>query len=299
MTDAPAEETTDVAAGFAAMMSQAAETAAGSEGDAPYGTTRDRVTGELRPKKAAGRPRRSPTVDELKQQREAAGDEQPPEGRQRDRAPDNKARKARGSSRKKAEDAPKTGPEWHEGQIARGVNKLYRKAGRLVRVGDQTIGQALIDITRKDEPDDVTVGEAWEDIARTNPRIRKFLLKCIAGGAWGQLLMAHAPVLLAILMKDAIRRHIPFGKLFEAFLASDTEEGGDGSSAADGTPFEGMQMPDMATLMEAAGQLVQQQMGAQGPNGSPRAARPPDLPPGFAERFAGFSPAAPPASNGE
>jgi len=299
MTDAPAEETTDVAAGFAAMMSQAAETAASEQGDAPYGTTRDRVTGELRPKKAAGRPRRSPTVDELKEQRAAAGDQEAPEGRQRDRAPDNKARKARGSSGKKAEDAPKTGPEWHEGQIARGVNKLYRKAGRIVRVGDQTIGQALIDITRKDEPDDTTVGEAWEDIARTNPRIRKFLLKCIAGGAWGQLVMAHAPVLLAILMKDAIRRHIPFNKLLTAFLEPDSEQDGSGSPEGEEAPFGGMQMPDMATLMEAAQGLVSQQMAAAGPNGSPRAARPPDLPPGFAERFAGFSPAAPPASNGE
>lgn len=83
----------------------------------------------------------------------------------------------------------------------------------MIRVADADIGQALIDITRKDDPEDVTVGEAWEQLARANPRIRRFLLRLIAGGAVGQLFMCHAPVLMAVLMKESVRKHIPFPRL--------------------------------------------------------------------------------------
>jgi hypothetical protein len=260
-------ETLDPAAGFAALMSKAAEQAGPAE-EAPFGYTRDEATGELRPKKAQGRPRKSPTLDELKAQKEAAAAETAAAAKPEDRAPS--ARRPHRRTRGEPEaDKPKPPVvQFREGVIAKGVNRLYRKAGKMVRVMDRDVGQALIDITRKDtlddgtpDPEDVTVGEAWEEIARTNPRIRAFLMKIIAGGAWGQLFACHAPVLLAVLMKDAIRKRIPFAKLFEAFL----DGGEDGEAPADGTVAEGLTMPDMGQMMAMAQQFAEQAMGGRGP----------------------------------
>lgn len=279
MSISTADDPTDVAAGFAALMSKAAE-AAGPAEEAPFGYTRDEATGELRPKKAAGRPRKQPTLDELKAQKEA---EAAPEAaaKPEDRAPS--ARRPHRRTRAEPEpDKPKQPVvQFREGVISKGMNKLYRKAGKMVRVMDRDVGQALIDITRKDtlddgtpDPEDVTVGEAWEEIARTNPRIRAFLMKIIAGGAWGQLFACHAPVLLAVLMKDAIRRRIPFMKLIEAFL----DGGEDGEAPAGGTVMEGLQVPDMQQMMAMAAQFAEQAMNGRAASAPPRAPEAPVVP---------------------
>jgi hypothetical protein len=278
MSISTADDTPDVAAGFAALMSKAAEAATPAE-EAPFGYTRDEATGELRPKKAQGRPRKSPTLDELKAQKEAAAAvESAPAAKPEDRAPS-----ARRPHRRKAAGEPdKPEPpvvQFRAGVIAKGINRLYRKAGKMVRVMDRDVGQALIDITRKDtldngepDPEDVTVGEAWEEIARVNPRIRAFLMKIIAGGAWGQLFACHAPVLLAVLMKDAIRKRIPFMKLIEAFL----DGGEDGEAPADGTVAEGLTMPDMGEMMAMAQQFAEQAMNGRAAPPGPRVPVAPD-----------------------
>lgn len=267
MSDA---ETVDPAAGFAALMSQAAEEATGPSEEAPYGYTRDKETGQMRPKKSPGRGgRRPPSVEELKEKAtegtaEANGD----------RPPDAKAGRRRGRDAAPGEKPPAKAVEWHEGQIARGVNKLYRKAGKIIQVMDADVGQALISITRKDDADDVTVGEAWEDLARTNPRVRKFLLKMIAGGVWGQLVMCHAPVFLAILMKDQVRRLIPFERAVEAFLSDDSV---DGEVPAQGTPVEGLTPADFQQMQAMAAAMAQQVFLRAQPS-APRAAQPPWTP---------------------
>lgn len=260
----------DPAAGFAALMNKAAEAAGGAE-EAPYGYTRDEATGEMRPKKAQGRPRRPPALDELKAQKagESATDVADKPG---DRAPDAKRRPHR---RTRPEDPGKPKPpvpQFREGVIERGINQLYRKAGKLVRVMDPDVGQALIDITRKEDDDDVTVGAAWEQIARTNPRIRAFLMKIISGGAWGQLFMCHAPVLMAVLMKEQIRKRIPFVKVAEAFLTPDE----DGEAPADGTAAGGLTVPDMNEMMAMAQAFAAQAMNGRAPAPGPRAPVAPD-----------------------
>jgi hypothetical protein len=266
-------ETLDPAAGFAALMSKAAEAATPAE-EAPFGYTRDEATGELRPKKAQGRPRKSPTLDELKAAKEAEAAAAEGAAKAGDRAPSARRphRRTRGEP---AADKPKQPvPQFREGQIERGINQLYRKAGKLIRVMDADVGQALIDITRKEDAEDQTVGECWEQLARTNPRIRAFLLRMIAGGAWGQLFMCHAPVLMAIVMKDAIRRRLPFGKVVQAFLEPDE----DGDAPADGTVAEGLTMPDMGQMMAMAQQFAEQAMNGRAASSSPRSPEGPVMP---------------------
>jgi len=217
--------------------------------DAPYGYTLDRETREWRPKKRPGRPKVPASAEEL------AG--QPPVDRPADRAP------GRGkSARPPAEEVPMPAG----GVIARGVNKLYRRAGKVVRAMDYDIGTAIIECTRPEQrPDDVdpadwepdlTVGEAWENLCKVNPRIRRFVLGCLKGGAWSDLLMAHAPIGMAIVMKPAILRFIPFKRLIESLAEEDEDtpegEGGlpGGMTAADVGDMEALAR-DMAAKAAA------------------------------------------------
>lgn len=196
-----------------------------------------------------------PSVDELK-------DGAPGADSGEDRAPGAGAKPPKGS-RAKGKREPVDVPPFRAGPIATGMNKLYARTGKILRVMDPDIGNAVLASTRKESEDDVTVGEAWEELARVNPRIRATLLKMIQGGAWGQLMMAHAPIILAILMKDAIRKRIPMFRLVSALFDADD----DGTSA--GSDFTGgMNGGDMAQAMAMAQDLVGQMMGNMGAQAS-------------------------------
>lgn len=263
----------DPLAGFAALMAGAGQEAQGGQDEAPYGYTVDPRTGIERPKKAPGRPRKSPSLEDLKAAKEAAGPaaEGPAEARS-DRPPAApKGRKRRAGTQAGSEPRPAPSvPQYlrNEGGIARAVNKQYRKIGKLVRVMDADIGNAVIACTEAIDDDDVTVGDAWEQLAKTNPRVRAFLLRMLAGGAVGQLVWAHMPILGAILMKDAIRKRIPVGNLLYAFVGDD-EDRAAGESPAEGTPFDGLRQEDMAQMMAMA-QAAAEQMMTRGGNGPVR-----------------------------
>jgi hypothetical protein len=226
--------------------------------NAPNGYTIDRATGERRPKKRAGRPSKASAP--------ADPAEPKPTGlRTAPRTPDMVPGKIKPAEKGKARRGrpPREEPElppFRAGPIAKGVNSLYLKAGKIVRVMDSDIGNAIIAITRKEGEDDVTVGEAWEEVAKVNPRIRRVLLRLIEGGAWGQLLMAHVPLLLAVLMKERIARRIPFA----AFATSFMDDSDDGPQYADPAPgdlssmFAGLTQEDVNQAMSAFGQFMPQ-----------------------------------------
>jgi hypothetical protein len=133
------------------------------------------------------------------------------------------------------------------GVIAAGVNKLYRRGGKIIRAMDPDIGNAVIACTRKDEDDELTVGEAWEALAKTNPRIRAFIMRAISGGAWGDLVMAHAPIGLALFMKPQVQRLLRLERLVES-MAEPDEDTPDGEGGLPGgmTAEDFGQMRDMA-----------------------------------------------------
>lgn len=221
--------------------------------NAPYGYTIDTKTGERRPKKRAGRPRVTSVPVPQDAQDLRLEDELPAQGE--DAEPGKIRHVHRFANRREARAAkaavgrgePEPVPTFRAGPIAKGINKLYRRAGRIAQIWDAEVGQAIIATTAKIDEDDTTVGEAWEEIARTNPRIRAFLLKLISGGAWGQLLMAHLPIALAIFMKDTIRERIPFANLAGAVLDTD-EVQGDGGLNLQGMDIEAMMGAMMGSL---------------------------------------------------
>lgn len=225
----------------------------GPDEQAPFGYMIDPGTGDKRPKKRpgkqAGTPARTPVAEEPPV--DPSGDRAPGSARTRRRT----RRAGRLAAPPKAE--PEPAPPFRAGPIAKGVNRIYARAGRIVRAMHHEVGTAVILSTRKESEDDVTVGEAWEEVARTNPRIRSFLLKVVSGGAWGQLVMAHAPILLAIFMIDGIRRRLPFQRLVEAFF--EPEDQGDGTAAE--PTVAGMNLGDLSQLAGLAQNLMNGAVG--------------------------------------
>lgn len=236
-----------------------------SEG-APYGWMTDPDTGERRAKKRPGRQRRAPepepaTAELVSPAPEPETDRTPIE-RTEDRAPAG-PRRGRGKRRGSAsadvprETEPATMAPFRAGPIAKGMNKLYRKAGKLVSVVNPTVGQALIEITRKDDEDDTTVGEAWEELARTNPRVRAFLLKLMGGAGWSQLFMCHLPVLLAVAVQTGLIERLGFGGLI-SLMSDDEEPAGSDDPVAAMAAAMGIDPEDMmAMASQLAGSLPQ------------------------------------------
>jgi hypothetical protein len=190
----------------------------------PEGYVLDRDTKEYRPRKRRGRPaaQKPPTEHDTLV-------------REPDTAPDTASR---GKSSKGV-------PRWKAGIIAKGMSRLYRRTGKIIKAMDRDIGIAVIE-----SADDC--GEAWDELARTNPRVRAFLLKLIAGGTWSELFMAHLPILLAVVMKENIRKHIPFGRFLETAMESDETE--------EGLGVTGLNLGDVNQMMSTA-QNMMAQMG--------------------------------------
>jgi hypothetical protein len=124
---------------------------------------------------------------------------------------------------------------------------------------DPDIGEAVIACTRKDEDDELTVGEAWEALAKTNPRIRAFILRAISGGAWGDLVMAHAPIGLALFMKPQIQRFLRLERLAESFAEPD-EDTPEGEGGLPG----GMTMDDFEQMRQTAAEQARRMAGKMG-----------------------------------
>ena len=262
-----ATEEADPLAGFAALMAGAGAEVKGDPDPAPYGYTKDEQTGEMRPKKSPGRPRKSPSLDDLKERQaaEPGQDASPPPGDRAPAAP--KGRKGRARTREARPAPPVPQSLRMEGSIAKGINRLYRRAGKIaIAFGAVPEGTALIEITRADEPDDVTVGDAWEALCKANPRIRAFWVRALSGSAWSQVFMCHAPVVIAFITRPGVLERIPFAHLFGAF--ADDEGDGDGGQAA-GPPagglFAGLTQEDVAQAMAFAQQMSGRDPGNGGP----------------------------------
>jgi hypothetical protein len=252
---------------------------------APYGYMTDPGTGETRPRKRAGRAGvaslrapaastartgLSPSLEELKANAATEGEQ----AREEDRVPGS-ARQRRGRQRGhsgvvKPPKEKEPAPPFRAGPIAAGMNKLYARIGKIVRAMDKDIGVAIISITKKENDDDTTVGEAWEELARTNPRVRAFLLRMIEGGAIMQLVYIHLPIAVAIVMKEGIRKRIPLVRLLDAFMDDDDgdqAEQGEGGAGGLGALLGGLTAGDMAQM----GNLFNGMM-TQAANGVPRSA---------------------------
>lgn len=224
--------------------------------DAPFGWTRDQQTKQWRPKKSPGRPKAAPPPSP---EDVAAA---PPVAPPKDEPPPDKGRHKRSAPTDADVPMPKGGV------IAKGVNKAYRRIGKALKIVDVEIGQAFIECTRPDpdDPDLPTVGEAWEALAAGNPRIRAWLLNAIKGSNWQELVLAHAPIGMALASRTWVRgllaRWFPRVNLedtIEMLLEEDED-----TEPSDLRPED---VADMQATAQATAQRIASRMGVKVPPG--------------------------------
>lgn len=224
---------------------------------APYGYRADGVTPKRGP---GGRPvRKSPAVEDLKAARaEDGGADLPSPDRPPAAVKGGRRRRGRPQEESQAPPMPKLGV------IAGGMNRAYRTAGRIAQAMSQPgskgarAGAALGEMTRKADAEDITVGEAWEHFAASNPRVRAFLLRILSGGAAGELFTAHLPLALVLFMPSGDPAG-PLARVAGAFMAAD-DDGPPQDGNGQGPPGA-MSPADMQEMMAFAQAMAQRASG--------------------------------------
>lgn len=78
----------------------------------------------------------------------------------------------------------------------------YFGMGVMMATGDQVCAQAIIDAAPE-------CAKALEEMAKTNPNLRRVLLKVISGSSYAMLIQAHLPILMAIATHHSGRAFTP------------------------------------------------------------------------------------------
>lgn len=134
-------------------------------------------------------------------------------------------REKRNRTRAEKPQAPVPGMP-RKGHLAKQITQLYVSLGTFLMPFDQACAGAIINAA----PD---CGEAMENLARENPAVRKAILAMVETSVWGQVVVAHAPIMLAIAI-----HHIPavrdnMGKMAaKAMAASMNPEDFNGGTAS-------------------------------------------------------------------
>lgn len=97
----------------------------------------------------------------------------------------------------KAKSAPGPAPAMPRGGLKGPLTNVYTGIGMSVMPFDPSCGRMIIENAEK-------CASALDELARTNPAVRRVLLSLVTTSAWGAVVMAHAPILMAIAM-----HHVP------------------------------------------------------------------------------------------
>lgn len=85
---------------------------------------------------------------------------------------------------------PKT-PAYRQGVIAKGFTKIYGTVGLAVFAFDQHCGQAILESAEG-------MANSLDTLAKDNPAVRRVLSRMITTSAWSEVIVAHAPLVMAI-----------------------------------------------------------------------------------------------------
>ena len=110
---------------------------------------------------------------------------------------ESKKRKARTIEERKARKAPKPMPKAPVGGLRKPLEDMYTGLGMMMMPFDPSCGKVIIDAAPR-------CAETLDDLAKTNPAVRRILISLVTPSALGAVIMAHAPILMAIAM-----HHIP------------------------------------------------------------------------------------------
>lgn len=105
-------------------------------------------------------------------------------------------RKPKSAQPRKAK-VKKPDPPTPRGGLRKPLEDLYTGLGMMMIPFDPSCGKVIIEAAPR-------CAETLDDLAKTNPAVRRILISLVTTSALGAVIMAHAPILMAIAM-----HHIP------------------------------------------------------------------------------------------
>jgi hypothetical protein len=88
-------------------------------------------------------------------------------------------------------------PAMPRGGLKPALAQMYTGIGMAVMPFDPACGRVVIENAE-------SCAAALDELAKTNPAVRRVLLSLVTTSAWGAVIMAHAPILMAVAM-----HHVP------------------------------------------------------------------------------------------
>lgn len=82
-------------------------------------------------------------------------------------------------------------PEYRPGILVKPLTDLYVAVGTMLLPITTPVGTAFV---QNAQP----CAESLDELARTNPAVRRVLMSLLTTGAWGKVIAAHFPIILAI-----------------------------------------------------------------------------------------------------
>jgi hypothetical protein len=108
--------------------------------------------------------------------------------------------------------AAKMTPKWVA--LRESLTSLYTGASMIAFAFGDPVTTELIQVNSEN------CVNAWVDLAQKDKRVEQLLMKLTTGSAWGGVVMAHAPIALALMARKGV---LPGGALFGAFNNSEDE----------------------------------------------------------------------------
>jgi len=81
--------------------------------------------------------------------------------------------------------------QYHPGVLVKPLRELYTTAGTLIIPFNKPVGTAFLQNAE-------ACAVALDNAAKVDKQIRRVLMMLVASSAWGQIIAAHMPILLAI-----------------------------------------------------------------------------------------------------
>lgn len=88
-------------------------------------------------------------------------------------------------------------PAMPRGGLKPALANMYSGIGMAIMPFDPSCGRVILENAE-------SCAESLDELAKTNPAVRRALISLVTTSAWGTVIMAHAPILMAIAM-----HHVP------------------------------------------------------------------------------------------
>lgn len=90
-----------------------------------------------------------------------------------------------------------TAPAYRAGQFVQPLTQMYMTMGLMLMPIDKPVAEAVIQQAE-------ACAKSLDELAKQNESVRKALITLTTTGAWGAVMVAHAPILIAVMVN-----HVP------------------------------------------------------------------------------------------